>query len=172
MHRVVHSIDLCDLTPTNYLTHQCTFIHTRWPQVVPFRTFLDSVCWYDILCALSSFPERRVYLLEAFPNFHRFITLVLCDLGRHYSSRRLCKDTTSCASVQKDLSDASQRHHIEDVVVGGIIGLVTSTSCFLTYWHNPFSKAFPSPRSVYVEAEEAIERPRHEEYRLAIGNEV
>lgn len=70
------------------------------------------------------------------------------------------------------IRDVPQRHHIEDVVVGGIIGLVSSAVCFFIYWYNPFSKASPSPRSVYVEAGEAIERPRHDEYRLTLGNEV
>ena len=70
------------------------------------------------------------------------------------------------------VSDASQRHHIEDVVVGGIIGLVSSAVCFLTYWYNPFSKAPSSPRSVYGEVEEATERPWRDEYQLAFENDV
>lgn len=61
---------------------------------------------------------------------------------------------------------------MEDVVVGGIIGLVSSAVCFLVYWHNPFSKTSPSPRSVYGEVDEAIERHRHEEYQLTLGSEV
>ena len=70
------------------------------------------------------------------------------------------------------VSDTPQRHHIEDVVVGGIIGLVSSAICFLTYWHGPFTRASSSPRSVYREMDEAAERPRREEYQLAPGNEV
>ena len=71
-----------------------------------------------------------------------------------------------------EVSDTSKRHHIEDVVVGGMIGLVSSVVCFLTYWHNPFSKASSSPRSVYREMDEGIDRPRRDEYQLALGNDV
>ena len=65
-----------------------------------------------------------------------------------------------------------QRHHIEDVVVGGTIGLVSSVACFLTYWHNPFTKVSSSPRSLYREMDEATERPRRDEYQLAPVDEV
>jgi len=64
------------------------------------------------------------------------------------------------------------RHHIEDVIVGGIIGLVSSAVCFLTYWRNPFAKPSPYPRSVYGGMDEATERPRRDEYQLTLGNEV
>lgn len=76
------------------------------------------------------------------------------------------------ALLFRRISNASQRHHVEDVVVGGMIALVSSVVCFLVYWHNPFSKPSPSPRSVYVEADEAIERHRNEEYQLTLGNEM
>lgn len=68
--------------------------------------------------------------------------------------------------------DVLQRHHVEDVAVGGMIGLVSSIVCFLTYWHSPFSRVSSSPRSVYGGTDEVIERPRHDEYQLALGNEV
>jgi len=64
------------------------------------------------------------------------------------------------------------RHHLEDVVVGGVIGLVSAAVCFLTYWHNPSVKPCSSPRSVYGEMDEAEERPRRDEYQLMPGNEV
>lgn len=70
------------------------------------------------------------------------------------------------------VSDILQRHHIEDVVVGGMIGLVSSVVCFLTYWRNPFSNASPYPRSVYGEMDEAIERPQRDEYQLALEGEA
>jgi len=64
------------------------------------------------------------------------------------------------------------RHHMEDVVVGGVIGFISSAICFLTYWHNPFVKPSSYPRSVYGETEEAIERPWHDEYQLTLGSAV
>ena len=70
------------------------------------------------------------------------------------------------------VNGASQRHHIEDVAVGGVIGLVSSAACFFVYWHNPFSTPSSSPRSVYREMDEAIGRPRRDEYQLAPVNEV
>ena len=57
-------------------------------------------------------------------------------------------------------------------MAGGIIGIISSVVCFTTYWHNPFSKARPSPRSVYGEVDEGMGRPRREEYQLALENDV
>src|SRR5258707_2287416 len=32
-----------------------------------------------------------------------------------------------------------KRHHKEDVIVGGVIGIFSGTICYLLYWPNPFS---------------------------------
>ncbi|KAF9644655.1 lipid phosphate phosphatase 1 [Thelephora ganbajun] len=147
--------------------------------------FLSRCKWDDDLkaCtgALSSVQGGR----KSFPSGHSstafagmtFFVLYLVSQSAGYTSSKLCRlfiitlplfYATWVAITRVE----DYRHHVGDVVVGGIIGLVSSAVCFLTYWHNPFSKASPSPRSVYGEMGEAIERPRRDEYQLALGSEV
>ncbi|KAF9785019.1 lipid phosphate phosphatase 1 [Thelephora terrestris] len=147
--------------------------------------FLSRCKWDDKInaCAgsLSSIRGGR----KSFPSGHSstafagmtFFALYLVSRGAGYTSSKLSRifivllplfyATWVAISRVEDY-----RHHVEDVVVGGIIGLVSSAVCFLVYWHNPFSKTSPSPRSVYGEVDEAIERSRHEEYQLTLGSEL
>ena len=159
-------------SPIDPPTLQFTFIHRRWSQVLPLGTLLDRFCWDGLLCALSCFPERRIYLFKTLSGFPYPITYVLRDLGCHYTSRGLCEHNPIPCFPSNEFLALSQRHHVEDVVVGGMIGVICSAVCFLIYWRNPFSVASVSPRSVYRDEDGAIEGPCREEYQLALGNEV
>jgi len=61
------------------------------------------------------------------------------------------------------------RHHIEDVVIGGLIGLISSMTCFFIYWRNPFSTVASGPRSVYTDD---TSPPPGPEYHLAGVDDV
>jgi len=147
--------------------------------------FLSRCKWDDNIKActgkLSSVHGGR----KSFPSGHSstafagmtFFALYLASQSAGYTSSKLSRIFTILlplfyATWVAITRVEDYRHHVEDVVVGGIIGLVSSAVCFLVYWHNPFSKTSPSPRSVYGEVDEAVERPRHEEYQLTLGSEV
>ncbi|KAH9995388.1 lipid phosphate phosphatase 1 [Russula compacta] len=63
------------------------------------------------------------------------------------------------------------RHHKEDVIVGGLIGILSGTTCYLLYWPNPFSpssflaETTGCPRLTLVDG--VAGRSRGEGYRLA-----
>ncbi|KAI9454430.1 lipid phosphate phosphatase 1 [Russula earlei] len=65
------------------------------------------------------------------------------------------------------------RHHREDVIVGGVIGIFSGTICYLLYWPNPFSASSFSeetmgrPRLDSVNRVPGISRGDGEGYRLA-----
>jgi hypothetical protein len=50
-----------------------------------------------------------------------------------------------------------QRHHKEDVIAGGLIGVLCGAICYLAFWPSPFSaRSFSSyhygqPRLIYSE---------------------
>jgi len=61
------------------------------------------------------------------------------------------------------------RHHKEDVIVGSLIGLSSSTVCYLIYWPNPFTQASrgkPSSRARLVYADDSDRQDRYG-YELA-----
>ncbi|KAL6309281.1 phosphatidic acid phosphatase type 2/haloperoxidase [Sparassis latifolia] len=65
------------------------------------------------------------------------------------------------------------RHHIEDVIVGGLIGAISATVCYLIYWPNPFApyavrtvRAPRAPRARMVYTDDADPRDRYD-YELA-----
>jgi membrane-associated phospholipid phosphatase len=49
------------------------------------------------------------------------------------------------------------RHHKEDVIVGGLVGICSSTICYLMFWPSPFNPAhftqhrLGRPRSLYTD---------------------
>jgi hypothetical protein len=57
-----------------------------------------------------------------------------------------------------------QRHHKEDVVAGALIGIFSSTTCYLIFWPSPFSaKAYTAQRAnrarlLYTDEEEETSR--------------
>ena len=65
-----------------------------------------------------------------------------------------------------------KRHHKEDVIVGGLIGIFSGTICYLLYWPNPFTASSFSaetmgcPRLTFVNGV-AIGPRRDGGYRLA-----
>ncbi|KAI0255902.1 lipid phosphate phosphatase 1 [Lactifluus subvellereus] len=65
------------------------------------------------------------------------------------------------------------RHHKEDVIVGGLIGIFSGTICYLPYWPNPFSAASFSAemtgRPRLASASDASSRSGGDDYRLVPG---
>jgi len=63
-----------------------------------------------------------------------------------------------------------KRHHKEDVIVGGVIGIFSGSICYLLYWPNPFTassfsaEAMGRPR---LASDVAVGSGRDEGYRLA-----
>jgi membrane-associated phospholipid phosphatase len=44
------------------------------------------------------------------------------------------------------------RHHKEDVIIGGLIGIISSTVCYLIFWPSPFNtEHLGVPRSLYTD---------------------
>jgi hypothetical protein len=92
------------------------------------------------------------------------------DVGGVIPNRRLRKLSIEYFHVLMRYSHPTlKRHHKEDVIVGSIIGTVSSTICYLIYWPNPFSwRSFRNgrigkPRLLYSDRED---RPRVGDFEL------
>lgn len=101
--------------------------------------------------------------------------IVVCILPMFYSSwvaLSRVEDNVSSSYFRLWLFHISslQRHHIEDILVGSLIGFVSSMSCFSVYWHNPLFSLTPGPRSVYVD--ETRSRLNETDYQVVPMNDV
>ncbi|KAI0305876.1 lipid phosphate phosphatase 1 [Multifurca ochricompacta] len=63
------------------------------------------------------------------------------------------------------------RHHKEDVIVGGLIGILSGTICYLLYWPSPFSASSFLPETMgrprLTLDNDTSNRPRTDNYNLA-----
>lgn len=67
----------------------------------------------------------------------------------------------------------AQRHHKEDVIIGSLLGILISGTCYLIYWPNPFkmqdvtaNRTTSRPRYVYGENSTRTSSDRYD-YELA-----
>ncbi len=72
-----------------------------------------------------------------------------------------------------DCSYCAQRHHKEDVIVGGLIGTLTATTSYFIYWPSPFlfrgadlDRGAVRPRNIYRDEEPSTTRNDYD-YELA-----